>query len=102
MARDSARDGGPCLWGSTILYLGYLGAESPENARAVFPILDQTLHTMPRRTKNVLESFLRMLDQTSGEMRAQISRHAGAHARDARSSVRAVARKIRKQLGGPV
>lgn len=89
-------DSGACLWGATIVYLGYVGATSEANARTVFPILERALHDIPKQTKNVLESFLRMLDQTDGELLGQIARHAERYAQSEKSGIRTVARKIEK------
>jgi len=92
------RDSGACLWGATIVYLGYVGATSEANAQIVFPILECALRDIPRQTKNVLDSFWRMLDQTDGRIRAQIAHHAGTHVQSERASVRRVARRIKKRL----
>ena len=51
---------------------------------------------IPRQTKNVLESFLRMLDQTDSGIRAHVARYAKSYVNDARASTRAVARRILK------
>jgi len=92
-------DSGACLWGSTIIYLGCMGATSEMNARTVFPMLERALREIPRQTKNVLESFLRMLDQTDGEIQTRIARYAETYAQNEKASVRTVARKIKKELG---
>lgn len=92
-------DSGACLWGSTIIYLGYMGATSEMNARTVFPILERALRDIPRQTKNVLQSFLRMLDQTDGEIRIRIARYAETYTQNDKAGVRTIARKIKKRLG---
>jgi hypothetical protein len=98
-AQDFIRgDSGACLWGATITYLGHLGATSEANARAVWPLLEQALRDIPKQTKNVLESFLRMLDQTDDQMRAEIAQYAHTHAQNEKSGIRTVARKIEKKL----
>jgi hypothetical protein len=89
---------GACLWGSTVLYLGYLGATSESNARTVFPILERVLRDIPKQTKRVLESFARMLDQTDDEIRSQIARYAETYAQDEKAGIRTVARKIQKRM----
>jgi hypothetical protein len=100
---------GACLWGSTIKYLGYLGALSGENAQLVLPLLEQVLSEIPKQTKMVLEAFLRILDRTEGETRARdetpardetrerIAQCAETYTTDERSSVRTMARKLRKR-----
>jgi hypothetical protein len=92
------QDSGACLWGSTIIYLGYLGATSETNARVVFPLLEQALRDIPKQTKNVLDSFLRLLDQADDETRAKIARYAETYAQDEKSSIKAVAHKILKKI----
>ena len=88
---------GACLWGATIKYLGYVGATSEENARRVFPLLEQALKEIPKQEKTVLEGFLRMVDQTDREMRARMGMYAETYAQDERSSVRAMARRLEKR-----
>ena len=92
------RQSGACLWGSTIKYLGYVGALSVENAQRVFPLLEQALVAIPRQAKMVLEAFLRLLDRTEGETRERLSRYAETYTDDERSSVRAMARRLRKRV----
>jgi hypothetical protein len=92
------QDSGACLWGSTIIYLGYLGATSKTNARVVFPILEQALRDIPQQTKNVLDSFLRLFDQADDKTRTTITRYAEMYAQDEKSSIRTVARKIQKKM----
>lgn len=92
-------DSGACLWGATIVYLGYLGATSQPNARTVFPILERALDTIPRQAKNVLESFLRMLDQADGDVRTQIARYADAYIASEKLGIRQMACRIQKELG---
>ena len=89
---------GACLWGSTIIYLGCLGATSPTNAHAVFPILEQALRNIPGQTKNVLDSFLRICDTTQDEIRAKIASYADTYAENEKTSLKTVARKIRKKI----
>jgi hypothetical protein len=89
---------GACLWGATITYLGDVGALSAANAQEVFPLLEQALDAIPRQAKNVLEAFLRILDQTVEGTRARIAWHAETYADDERSSVRTIARRVRKRV----
>ena len=91
-------DSGACQWGATVVYLGYLGATSEANSRAVFPVLERTLHKIPRQTKNVLESFLRMLDQAEGEIQTAIAGYAAACADHEKPGTRRIARKIQNRL----
>jgi hypothetical protein len=93
-------DSGACLWGATIKYLGYVGATSRANARKAFTALDWALHNVPKQIKNVLESFLRVLDQADEEIRARIAHYAAMYAQDEKPSIRTLARKIQKSLGG--
>jgi hypothetical protein len=67
-------ESGACLWGATIVYLGYIGAMSAENARMAFPILEHALRRVPKQTKQVLQSFLCLLDQADEETRSAIGR----------------------------
>jgi hypothetical protein len=87
-------DSGACLWGATVIYLGFLGATSEQNARAVFPTLERALYRIPGQAKNVLESFLRMLDQADSEIRSATIEHAIRYREDDRPSVRRIARRI--------
>ena len=91
-------DSGTCLWGATVVYLGYLGATSEANARAVFPVLERALHKNPGQTKNVLESFLRMLDQAKGEIQTAIAGYAAACTDHEKPGTRRVARRIQNRL----
>lgn len=90
---------GACLWGATIVYLGHVGATSETNARVVFPTLEHALYHIPRQTKKVLESFLRLLNQSDDQIRARIAQHIETHAQDEKPSIRKVARKIQKMMG---
>ena len=63
----------------------------------VFPILEQALRDIPKQTKNVLDSFLRLLDQADDETRAKIARYAETYAQDEKSSIKTIARKILKK-----
>ncbi|MCP4539038.1 MAG: hypothetical protein GY832_18035 [Chloroflexi bacterium] len=91
-------DSGACLWGSTVLYLGYVGATSETNARTVFPILERVLRDIPKQTKRVLESFMSMLDQADGDIQILIARHAETYAQDEKAGIRTAARKIQKRI----
>jgi len=90
---------GACLWGATVVYLGYVGATSEANARAVYPILARVLHRHSRQAKNVLESFLRMLDRSDPGIRAAIAIHAETYVEHETPAVRRVARRIQRSLG---
>ena len=92
-----AADSGACLWGAAIRYLGDIGAVSKSNANAVFPILEEALQRIPRQTKNVLDSFLRILARTDGEARNRIACYGEMYAQDDKSSIRAVSRKINRR-----
>jgi hypothetical protein len=89
---------GACLWGSTIIYLGHLGALSESNCRQVFPILEKALTDIPRQTKRVLESFLLIVDCADVETLRRITDHTEALADDERSGVRTVARRLRRRV----
>jgi len=91
-------DSGACLWGSTVLYLGYLGATSPAAARAVFPLLERALQRIPRQAGRVLQAFLWLLPQADGEMLARIAYHAEAYAGAESPTVRTAARRVKKRL----
>jgi hypothetical protein len=91
-------DSGTCLWGATVVYLGYLGATSEEHAQMVFPVLERTLHRIPGQTKNVLGSFLRILDRSDAEIRGAIAEHAAAYADAAKPGTIQMARKVQKQV----
>lgn len=88
--------GGACLWGSTITYLGYAGATSPQAAQRAYPFLEQALVDLPRQTNNILAAFLRMLDQADAEMQTRMHQHALAHATSDRPSVRTTARRLER------
>jgi len=89
---------GACLWGSTIIYLGHLGALSEANCSLVFPVLERTLESIPRQTKRVLDSYLLLLKKCDQEIRLQIAGHAHALAQDERPGVRTVARRLQKMV----
>jgi hypothetical protein len=91
---------GACLWGSTLKYLGFVGALSAESAQRVVPLLEYALAAIPRQAKMVLEALLRILDRTEGETRARIAGYAEVYVEDERSSVRTVARRLSKRAGG--
>lgn len=91
-------DSGACLWGATVVYLGYLGATSEANARAVFPTLERALRQIPGQAKNVLESFLRILDQADSEIQTAIMEHAASYADHDKPGVRRLARRIQTQV----
>ena len=90
-------DSGACLWGSTIIYLGYLGATSGGNARKVFPVLERALQ-IPGREKNVLRSFLRLFDVAGAEMREAMARYAQTYAQSETKVVRSAANKLLKRI----
>ena len=90
-------DSGACLWGATIHYLGYVGATSPANARMVFPLLERALQ-IPGRAKDVLRSFLQLLDQADTPMRTAIAQHAEAHTESETGVTRKAARKLLKRI----
>lgn len=92
-------DSGACLWGATIIYLGHLGATSPANACLVFPLLERVLQRIPRQAKRVLEAFLQLLDQADADERSRIAAEAEGFVEDERTSVRRVARRVRRRLG---
>jgi hypothetical protein len=91
-------ESGACLWGSAVIYLGYLGATSAQNARAVFPLLEHALHTIPGQAKNVLTAFLRMLDQIDGRERAVVAGYAAACTDHEKPTARKTARRLQKQI----
>lgn len=91
-------ESGACLWGATVLYLGYVGATSAENARVAFLILERALQRVPKQTKQVLQSFLRLLDRADEETRAGIGRYAEAYVQSENKGVRTVAQKIARRL----
>lgn len=81
-----------------MVYLGYAGSTPEANVWAVYPILERVLHRYPRQTKNVLEIYLRMLDQSEPEIRAVIATHAETHVKHVKVAVRRVARRIQRRL----
>lgn len=91
-------ESGACLWGATVVYLGYVGATSAENARAVFPILERALQRVPKQTKRVLQSFLRLLDRADEETRSAIGCYAEAYVQSENKGVRSAAQKIARRL----
>ena len=94
-----AQKSGACLWGSTIKYLGDLGATSRDSGQLVFPLLETALQEVPRQERAVLESFLRLVGEANSEMRAKIIRYAESLLDDSRPSVRKAARGVQKVLG---
>jgi hypothetical protein len=91
-------ESGACLWGATIVYLGYVGATSAENAQAAFPILEQALRRVSKQTRQVLQSFSRLLDYADEETRTAIGRHAETYVQSENNGIRTMARKIEKKL----
>ena len=91
-------ESGACLWGATVVYLGYVGAMSAANARAAFPILERALQRVPKQTKQVLQSFLRLLDQADEEIRSAIGRYAEAYVHNENKGIRIVAQKLARRL----
>jgi hypothetical protein len=91
-------ESGACLWGATVVYLGYIGATSAENARAALPVLERALQRVPKQTRQVLQSFLRLLDRADGETRAAIGRYAEAYAQSENKGIRTMAQKIAGRL----
>lgn len=91
-------ESGACLWGATVVYLGYVGATSAENARTTFPILERVLRRVPKQTKQVLQSFLHLLDHADEETRAVVGRHAEMYVQSENNGIRTMARRIEKRL----
>jgi len=91
-------DSGACLWGSTIVYLGYLGATSAAAARVVFPLLERALQRIPRQAGRVLDAFLRLLPHADGEMLGRIAQHAETYAGAESPTVRRAVRRLQKRL----
>jgi hypothetical protein len=91
-------ESGACLWGVTVVYLGYLGTTSAANARAVFPILERALQRVPKQTKQVLQSFLRLLDRADEETRSAIGHYAEAYLQSENKAIKTVAQKIARRL----
>jgi hypothetical protein len=92
-------ESGACLWGSTIIYLGHVGATSEANARAVFSLLERAMR-IPGREKDVLRSFLRMLDQVKGEMQEAIAGYAETYAQSGSGVAKTTARRIQRKAKG--
>ena len=91
-------ESGACLWGATVVYLGYVGATSAENARATFPILERALQRVPKQAKQVLQGFLRLLDRADEEVRLAIGRYAEAYVQNENKGIRSAAQKITRRL----
>jgi hypothetical protein len=50
-------ESGACLWGATIVYLGYVGATSAANARTVLPILEHVLQARAKADQTGIRAF---------------------------------------------
>jgi hypothetical protein len=91
-------ESGACLWGSTVLYLGYVGATSAAAARSVFPLLERALQRIPRQVGRVLQAFDWLLPHADGEMLPRIAHHAQAYAEADSPSVRRAARRVQRRV----
>ena len=91
-------DSGACLWGSTIIYLGYLGATSEANARVALPLLVRAL-AIPGREKDVLRSFVRLMDVADDQMRSRMGQLAAPYVDSESGVLSKVARQVLKRAG---
>jgi hypothetical protein len=89
-------DSGACLWGSTIIYLGYLGATSEANGRKAFPLLDRALQ-IPDREKNVLRSFIKLMDVADDQMRSRMGQLAAPYVDSESRVLSKAARQVLKK-----
>ncbi len=89
---------GMTLWNATIVFLGYVGVTSAENARQALPLLSQALTEIPILTKAILESCLRLINVADDDSLAEIARMTEAYAHSDLPGVRAVVAKIQNHL----
>jgi hypothetical protein len=91
-------DSGTCLWDRSITYLGYLGAISESVAIEVFPILENTLVSIPARTTRILEGFERMVPVMHDSLKNKTGKIAEKYAGHKSPGIKSRALKILKLL----
>jgi hypothetical protein len=91
-------DSGACLWGSTILFLGYLGATSESNACKALPLLERALK-IPGREKDVLRSFVRLMGVAGDQMRSGMAQLAAPYVDSESGVLGKAARQVLKKAG---
>ncbi|MFZ6026564.1 MAG: SRPBCC family protein [Chloroflexota bacterium] len=89
---------GVTLWNATVVYLGYVGATSAENARRVLPLIEQALRELPQLTKATLESYARLLDVADIPTMIHISQEAARYIGSDQPGVRSIANKIVRRV----
>jgi hypothetical protein len=91
-------ESGVCLWDRTIVYLGYLGAISPDDLELVMPLLEMALERIPEQTRTVLEAFQRCACQANAGWLARMASYADQSMQSAKPAVKAAALKLQKQV----
>jgi len=91
-------DSGACLWNRTILYLGDMSAVSKEQAKKVFPVLEEAISAIPSQIKTVLEGFEKMIPVLDTKQKEIILKYAEKYSLDKKSSVSNKAKKLIKKL----
>jgi uncharacterized protein YndB with AHSA1/START domain len=89
---------GITLWNATVVYLGYMGATSAENAARVLSLIEQALRELPDLTKAILESYARLLDVADIPTMIHISQEVARYTTSDQPGIRSVANKIVKRV----
>jgi HEAT repeat protein len=84
---------------SVITYLGYIGSLSTEDAPEIFPQLERTLSSVPKRITRVFESFQRMIPVLGEEEKKKLAKLAETYSMDEKPSIAKAAKKTAKKLG---
>ena len=97
-AEDFLTDDSLCLQDRAITYLGYIGALSQKEAARVFPILEKTLSSIPKRITRIFEGFERMIPVMDTKQKNRMKKIAATYQQNTSPSIAAYAKRILKQL----
>jgi hypothetical protein len=94
---DFLADNSLCLQDSAITYLGYIGSLSNDNAKTIFPILEETLDSVPKRIPRVFESYRRMIPVLNDE-KGRLSTICEKYSKNSKPSIAKAAKRTLKEI----
>jgi hypothetical protein len=89
---------GMCLWDRSITYLGYIGSISEKEAVTIFPILEDSMDSIPERIPRVFEGFERMIPVLNSKLKSKLKGISDKFTNHTSPTIKNKAKRLQKVL----
>jgi hypothetical protein len=91
-------DSGMCLWDRSITYLGYIGSISEKEAVTTFPVLENSMDSIPERIPRVFEGFERMIPVLNSKLKTKLKGISEKFINHSSPTIKNKAKRLQKML----